>query len=461
MVASMDISERDELIRFIMQRVGVQLNENQIKELERAVLRLLPSYRNLLHFLAVLTRESWDTPVWRELLQIITIGETYFFRNQDQFNALRSDVLPALIEKRRKQGFRQLRLWSAGCASGEEIYSLAILLRELIPDIASWNIYLLGTDINSTSLDRARRGNYRAWSFRNETPDYLQDRWFNQSDDTYTVHQSIRSMVNFELLNLVSDEYPSVERGTSNFDLIMFRNVSIYFDNPTTESIIKRFQSALMEGGWLVVGHAEPLAAGFQGFRLHNFPNAVLYQKSPVLIQNEMPVIPPMQPIVVPRKINPPAQPPRPVSKSPCPAPTNWQQAKSAADEENWEDALKWLSAAERENKFKAEIHHLRAVIQMQSNDMDGAIASLRRAIYCDSGFAMAYYTLGEVYLRRKAYKDAAHNWQLAQKSVAHLDSSTHVPFSDEITVEMFLKLLDHCLNTLLVGGSEGSNVDI
>src|SRR5207247_1807290 len=126
-----------------------------------------------------------ESILWQELLQAVTIGETYFFRNQDQFNALRNEVLPQIIDKRRKSGVKQIRIWSAGCASGEEIYSVAILLRELLPDIANWSILLLGTDINAASLERARRGSYRTWSFRNETPDYLRPRWFRHDGDNY------------------------------------------------------------------------------------------------------------------------------------------------------------------------------------------------------------------------------------------------------------------------------------
>ena len=111
--------------------------------------------------------------------------------------------------------------------------------------------------------------------FRNETPEYLANRWFARQGDQFKIDSSIRDMVTFGLLNLVSDDYPAAMPETQHMDLIMFRNVSIYFDQPTTLAIIKRLQSALTADGWLVVGHAEPLASIYQGFATQNFPNAV------------------------------------------------------------------------------------------------------------------------------------------------------------------------------------------
>src|SRR5215831_6949228 len=161
MTATIDIPEFERLKRAILERVGIQINENKTTDLQQAISKLMGSFRNLDHLQLVLGRESLDAPLWQKILQIITIGETYFFRNQDQFNALRESVLPSIIEKHRTANDLQIRMWSAGCASGEEIYSIAILLRELIPDLSNWLIHLLGTDINVNSLDRAQQGIYR------------------------------------------------------------------------------------------------------------------------------------------------------------------------------------------------------------------------------------------------------------------------------------------------------------
>jgi tetratricopeptide (TPR) repeat protein len=128
-------------------------------------------------------------------------------------------------------------------------------------------------------------------------------------------------------------------------------------------------------------------------------------------------------------------------------------QAKLAADQENWDEANRLLTFAERQNKFQPEVYYLRALIQMQIGDLESAMASLRRTIYCDAKFALAFYTLGEIYEKRKAFNDAARTWELARKAVADLDLQTPIRFSDEITVEMLLGLVSHRISQLPLEG--------
>src|SRR6185369_14036564 len=116
------------------------------------------------------------------------------------------------------------------CATGEEAYSLAMLLCELLPDYQTWQITLIATDINTASLEHAKRGIYRSWSFRNETPHEIKERWFSVKKDSFKLNDSLKHMVTFRPLNLVSDEFPSFESGLTHMDLIMCRNVTIYFD---------------------------------------------------------------------------------------------------------------------------------------------------------------------------------------------------------------------------------------
>jgi chemotaxis protein methyltransferase CheR len=206
----------------------------------------------------------------------LTVGETYFFRNQPQFAALERHILPDIIARRRP--VRRRRVWSAGCASGEEPYSLAILLRRLLPDLADWNVLILATDINAAALEHARRGVYGAWSFREVSPE-TQGAYFSRHGRELAVAPQVRAMVTFAQLNLAEDAYPSLLTNTSAMDLIVCRNVTIYFREETTRRIAGRFYDALTEGGWLVVGHAEPSQAIYHQFAVHNFPGAVVYQK--------------------------------------------------------------------------------------------------------------------------------------------------------------------------------------
>ncbi len=179
--------------------------------------------------------ESLYQREWRELTLLLTTGETYFFRDQGQITLLKNRILPELIERRRKElsskgeAKPSLRIWSAGCATGEEAYSLAILAKELISDCSQWNIRILGTDINSESIEKARRGSYNAWSFRMVKPE-LQMRYFHQRQTSWEIDKQIRTMVSFGSINLLKSSFPSYTLDIREMDLILCRNVFIYFD---------------------------------------------------------------------------------------------------------------------------------------------------------------------------------------------------------------------------------------
>jgi chemotaxis protein methyltransferase CheR len=215
-------------------------------------------------------------PGWEIILAQLTIGETYFFRNTPQFEALRQHILPELIQRR--QATRHLRIWSAGCATGEEPYSIAMTLADLLPSNEFWQVSILATDINPQFLARARDGIYGSWSFR-ETSEDMRERFFTPEQNRWRLHPAIRQMVTFAQLNLAEPCFPAILNGTYAQDLILCRNVTIYFDEATTHQLIERFHSTLLPGGWLLVGHAEPQASANQQLELHNFPQTVVYRK--------------------------------------------------------------------------------------------------------------------------------------------------------------------------------------
>ena len=229
------------------------------------------------------------------LLHTLTIGETHFFRDEAQFNALATYVLPELIARKRAAAAAvgpginpQLRIWSAGCATGEEAYSIAILLSELLPDIDRWHILILATDINQESLDRARQAHYSDWSFREARAKALRPNYFTYNPTSnarfdsgrYLLRDDIRQMVTFTSLNLIEDDYPAIHNNTISMDLILCRNVTIYFTEAATRQVVKRFYEALENSGWLAVGHAEPSLTIYRAFQTRTFPNTVLYQKT-------------------------------------------------------------------------------------------------------------------------------------------------------------------------------------
>ncbi len=201
------------------------------------------------------------------MVDVITTNKTSFFREQDHFNFLRDRMLPNLNKSR-------ARFWTAACSSGEEPYSLAILLRESIPDIDLKDIKILATDISTLMLEKARQGIYHENTLR-EVPSHLLAKYFtklpNRSARLYEIKGNVRRMVRLAWLNLI-DAWPM----KGPFDVIFCRNVMIYFDRPTQQRLINRFWDILGAGGYLFVGHSEGLSAITHQFR---YIRPAIYQK--------------------------------------------------------------------------------------------------------------------------------------------------------------------------------------
>ncbi|GAC1471433.1 MAG: hypothetical protein PVSMB11_07130 [Desulfuromonadaceae bacterium] len=209
----------------------------------------------------------------------LTIGETYFFREQKSLDIRENRILPDLIASRRGREQR-LRIWSAGCSTGEEPYSLAIMLSRLIPDLREWQITILASDINSRSLGKAVQGVYGDWSFRG-VPQWIRQKYFTKTPDgRYELPYAIRRMVTFSILNLAEDTYPSLSTNTNAMDIILCRNVLMYFEPKQQQKVIRSFQRSLLEGGHLVVSPCETSASFSACFETVMFPGAAFYKKN-------------------------------------------------------------------------------------------------------------------------------------------------------------------------------------
>jgi chemotaxis protein methyltransferase CheR len=445
-------TDYEQVFDVIRARTGLRVQNGRVEDAARAVDDVLASesMTGIDDLLLALNGSLFTETLWQRLIQTITVGETYFFRDESQFDGLRTHILPQLIAERLKTGNRQLRLWSAGCASGEEPYSLAMLLHEIVPNIETWNISILGTDINSAFLKRARYGLYRAASFRGETPDYIRDRWFTVTDDSFQLDRAIREMVAFLPLNLASNTYPLSESFTLNMDLIVCRNVTIYFDDTRVREIVGRFHQALNDGGSLMVGHSELSTTLYREFSIRNFEKVIFYQKT----------APPAPPLRAPNRLIPvtaprPPVPEPPAEDEPLDLEAVWKRAKQAADREQWEEALAVLDRVERAHLFRPEFHYLRGLVQMAAGNGDDALWAWRQALYCDPTFALAHYSLGELFAQLGDTRRAVGHWHQARAAVAALDPQHHLLFADDVTVEMLQGLL--AARFSLLTGSNGS----
>ena len=208
----------------------------------------------------------------------LTVNETYFWRETGVFAALTEKILPELI-RLRQSGEKRLRIWSAGCSSGEEPYSIAIALQRTISDIKNWNITILATDLNPKILRKAAAGIYGQWSFRN-APSWLKENYFSRgTGETYEINTGIKKMAAFACLNLAEDVFPSPFNNTNAMDIIFCRNVLMYFVPERCRQTADSFHKSLVEGGYLIVSSSELSQTLFRRFCTVNFPGAVVYRK--------------------------------------------------------------------------------------------------------------------------------------------------------------------------------------
>jgi chemotaxis protein methyltransferase CheR len=213
-----------------------------------------------------------DPAEYERLMDTLTINVTKFFRNQDTWEAIRSDVVPDLL----RPDLQTVRIWSAGCASGEEAFSMAILLRERaeaedrLADLQ--RIEILGTDIDRASLAAARTGGYPELSFE-ETPPEVRSRWFERGGPPFHIRPELRQGVSFEMADVISDPPPREQ------SLILCRNVIIYFEREVQERLFQMFYDALLPGGFLVLGRVETLLGPARGRFRPVSPRQRVYRK--------------------------------------------------------------------------------------------------------------------------------------------------------------------------------------
>lgn len=210
----------------------------------------------------------------QKLIDVVTIQETHFFRNSPQIRALRQHVLPELI-RRAVAANRPLRIWSAGCSTGEEPYSVAMLVRELLPMATREHVQILGSDISNSAIEFAQSARYGARSVQMAEPVDLA-RWFTIENDSYVVRDDVRELVEFRLHNLVADEMPFEAH---EVDLLLCRNVTIYFNRTTTKELMARFHYVLSNGGYLFLGHSETLWQMSDAFTLVPLGDAFVYRR--------------------------------------------------------------------------------------------------------------------------------------------------------------------------------------
>ena len=262
---------------FIYQRLGLYFTDSKQYFLKKRILKRmeilsLDSYGRYIELL------RFCDPTGKEmqaLANLVTTNETYMFREFEQLESFANHCLPEVVARKLQSGDRQIRIWSAGCSSGEEPYTLAIILRELMDLPDAWDLQVFATDINENVLNLARQATYGARAIKEVPQEYL-DRHFRRVGDQWKLLSPARSLVTFAHMNLNDHHSSPASRG---FDFIFCRNVLIYFDDESRRKVVEHFHQALHSGGYIFLGHSESMSRITTAFSTRRLGKNMVYSK--------------------------------------------------------------------------------------------------------------------------------------------------------------------------------------
>lgn len=470
------------LSEFVASHMGLFFSSDRFSDLERGVVSASKEFRfeNPEECLDWLLSSALNKNQIEILASHLTVGETYFFRDKKCFEILETKILPEIIQSRRQSG-KRLRIWSAGCCTGEEPYSLAILLHRLIPDIKEWNITLLATDINPKFLQKAQGGIYHSWSFRDNSF-AEKERFFEKTKEGHQkVKNFVKEIVTFSYMNLAEDLYPSLLNNTNAMDIIFCRNVLMYFSSDRVRRVAGNFYRSLVEKGWLFVSPSETSQALYPEFSTVNFPDAILYRKDQtkqrviveeVQFSSPLSFSPSPEPVfsfdsaVPEEKKTPPVQELQ-AEKSKAPDTYSYEEAfllyhqghyeaaekhliqfckqstdskasallsRVLANQGKLSEALTWCEKVISADKLNpAHCYLFAAILQEQGKTVE-AISSLKRALYLEPNFALAHFSMGCTLSREGKINEAKKYFQNVLDILRNSSEDSLLPESEGMT---------------------------
>lgn len=439
-------------------------------------------------YLKQLCAEPLTKNVIKILTPHITVGETYFFRDKICFDFLEDVVLPELIRSRQKT--RIIRIWSAGCSSGEEPYSVAMLLERLLTDIDNWSIFILATDINPSALARARDGIYGAWSFRDVSDLVRKTNFSEAGEKKWKINERAKHLVTFSYHNLADDPFPSIVNGTNAMDLILCRNVLMYLSEQSAQKTASKFFPALVEGGWLIFSPVETSFAAGTGLAPVLFHGQTFYRRdekmnfSPLFevdFEEEVPAITALAPIR-----NPLTE----LTETEITQPLLWEMAGSShsavsaaetdparligmglsaeavplleerihndpssnhdiellirayANLGDFDRALQWCERGIASDRLNPTLHYLHAIILEELRDVTAGLDALRRTLFLDPDFILGHIALGFSARKRGREQDAIRHFANARNLLKKLRNDDPVPESGGLTAGRLQEIL-------------------
>jgi len=452
---------------WIHQHSGIFLEESKMDSLRislvtRATRFDFSDYRDYFRLL------SNDEDEFKELMNLVTINETSFFRFPAQFDALRDKVIPQILDGRAKDAPKRFRVWSAGCSTGEEPYTISMTLLDSTLEGLGYSSEVVGTDVSTQALERARSGIYPARSVGSLQPNVTQ-RWFEPVKDGYRPVKRVRDLCQFHYHNLIKEPYPLAFM--SNWDIIFCRNVTIYFRLESTKRVINSFYDALNPGGYLFIGHSETLTSISDRFEPVEIGRVFLYRKplerkgftfDEIVAKRQAHATSPRR---RPAVVEPPSRKAR--AQARAEAATEAQSGSSASKEQgqaeqsveqlvaqahllleranpvealevatralevepdqldaqlvvafahadlgNLETAASQALSILAKDPLAAPARYILGVIKADQGDIDGALTEFKRTLYIDRDFVLAHFAMANIHRQRGNTAEATREYE-------------------------------------------------
>lgn len=374
---------------------------------------------------------------FRNLMSLVTVNETYFFRYPEQFRVLREFVLPEIIRENKHRKYKVLKIWSAGCSTGEEPYSIAISVLESIGDIKDWNIYILGTDVSIKALKKAFEGKYGKTSFR-ITDEEIKSRYFKRiNQNTWEISPEVKRLVNFTYHNLIKEPYPLAF--TDLWDIIFCRNVTIYFKPESTKRVIENLYKSLRPGGFLFTGHTETLYHINPGFEVIKFGDAFIFRKPAEDLSKRIQVDYDFKAEAQKNHKKIEYQPVKSNELVENILDVIEQRKDFSAEEiksiyretvlellnnNDISSAIREIEKAIKRFPLEAEFYYLRGIALKKLEDFEGAINSFRKAAYLNPDYVYAIVELASIHAFKGDRAEAINQYRRAAKSLNSLLSN-------------------------------------
>ena len=472
---------------FVARQLGLHFPKERWLDLQRGVQAAAQEcgcHDDLDRYIQGLSSPSLTQRQLDVLASRLTVGETYFFREKRSLEVLEKDIVPDLIRTRADPN-RAIRIWSAGCASGEEPYSVAIVLSKLVAGLKGWNIEILATDVNSKSLLKASEGIYGEWSFRG-VPSWVRSAHFAKVEEgRWAIAPAIKKMVRFARLNLMDDVYPPSSNYPNGLDAILCRNVLMYLTPEGMRKVVRQFHRSLATDGWLIVSPTETSQELFSEFATVSFGDLTFYRKSatyPPRMLGPAAYAAGVSSVQPPERVFEAVEPTRSLSQSTidqdslrqareqntAPPVVSYGQvwafyeqgryeeveqgigvllsadeshasatlllARALADQGKLAAALVLCDKVIAADKMAARAYYLRATILQEQGSLPEALLAFKQTVYAEPEFLLGHFALGSLALKQRRLKESEKHFANVLLLLARYEPEDIVPESEGLS---------------------------